>query len=400
MLRLRIKQLYILFNAFIGKFLPVIDYRKHPAVVPAENWLTGEEIIKGHYKSYTVYPPVLPYWVDLFEKGIRFPALFYISFKNCTLIGRGIVVTKDHKLVLESTIFQREYLNKLLKNSLVIQSLFRKPVKQLDRVIPLVNRLSNNYYHWTAECLSQLALMLQQRGTIIESYNLVIAKDAPAFVRESLMALFCWAPEQVIVHDNNEVSLVKDCILIGNSFTRTAQTERVNIYKPSLYRLVREYSLLNIPGDSSTPAHFIISRKAATQRRLIGEEQIRHAFPDKDFALVYIEELSFVQQVQLFRNAEIIIAPHGAGLVNLVYANSSPVVIEIFPGNRKIRDASLFYQVARAYELDYHLLVTRKLNEAQDMLVDNYLLEQIRAVIATPGKETGKQFKDNFTEAV
>lgn len=45
---------------------------------------------------------------------------------------------------------------------------------------------------------------------------------------------------------------------------------------------------------------------------------------------VTTEDLSLIEQIVLFHNAEIIVAPHGAGLVNLLFARPGTKVIELF----------------------------------------------------------------------
>ncbi|MGL5075704.1 MAG: glycosyltransferase family 61 protein, partial [Waterburya sp.] len=47
------------------------------------------------------------------------------------------------------------------------------------------------------------------------------------------------------------------------------------------------------------------------------------------FAIYILEEMSYLEQVKLFAQAQVIVAPHGAGLTNLIFADH-PIILELF----------------------------------------------------------------------
>jgi hypothetical protein len=63
-----------------------------------------------------------------------------------------------------------------------------------------------------------------------------------------------------------------------------------------------------------------IARKAHEVRRY-DEEQIFAKAAIRGFTKVYLEELSFEESVLLFREAELIVGPHGAGWANLLFSH-------------------------------------------------------------------------------
>lgn len=50
----------------------------------------------------------------------------------------------------------------------------------------------------------------------------------------------------------------------------------------------------------------------------------------RGFGIFHLENMGFSEQVSLFYNAKVIVAPHGAGLANLVFCNMQPTVLEFF----------------------------------------------------------------------
>lgn len=75
---------------------------------------------------------------------------------------------------------------------------------------------------------------------------------------------------------------------------------------------------------------------------------------DLGFETLVLETLTFDQQVAAFANAEAVIAPHGAGLANLVFADPSCLVVEL---NRRMAGEDLlrpwFYQLAALRNMPY-----------------------------------------------
>jgi capsular polysaccharide biosynthesis protein len=47
------------------------------------------------------------------------------------------------------------------------------------------------------------------------------------------------------------------------------------------------------------------------------------------FQVCRLESMTFEEQVRLFRNAEVVVGPHGAGFTNLIYSKPGTRVVEI-----------------------------------------------------------------------
>lgn len=82
------------------------------------------------------------------------------------------------------------------------------------------------------------------------------------------------------------------------------------------------------PANSSRWIY--ISRNHAKYRRVENELEIIHNLKALGFEVVNLEELSIPEQIGLFATAEVIIAPHGAGLANLVFCQPGTKIIELF----------------------------------------------------------------------
>ena len=120
-----------------------------------------------------------------------------------------------------------------------------------------------------------------------------------------------------------------------------------------------------------------ISRSKAGRRRVLNESNVTALIRQYGFVVHHMEDLSVEEQIDLFGTADKIIAPHGAGLVNMTFCSSPCQVLEIYPHN--YLDSS-FRILANVLGFDYHCIIgTRKkpISEAneEDIEVDMNMLE-------------------------
>ncbi|TKX52297.1 glycosyltransferase family 61 protein, partial [Halorubrum sp. SS7] len=83
------------------------------------------------------------------------------------------------------------------------------------------------------------------------------------------------------------------------------------------------------PSTQRWPSRVYISRDDADERRVVNETQVVRLLEDYGFSRVILSNLSLAEQIVLFYQADVVIGPHGAGLLNAVYSEDVQV-IEIF----------------------------------------------------------------------
>jgi hypothetical protein len=66
-------------------------------------------------------------------------------------------------------------------------------------------------------------------------------------------------------------------------------------------------------------------------RRISNEGEVDTFFEDLNFIVFDSSVHSISEQIAAFKNADLVIAVHGAGLTNIVYCRPGTVVIEITP---------------------------------------------------------------------
>jgi hypothetical protein len=74
-----------------------------------------------------------------------------------------------------------------------------------------------------------------------------------------------------------------------------------------------------------------VSRKSAATRQLVNEEELLSML-ESEFALhpILNEDYTIIDQVAIYRDTDIVMGPHGAGLTNTLFAKSPSLLAEMF----------------------------------------------------------------------
>lgn len=96
---------------------------------------------------------------------------------------------------------------------------------------------------------------------------------------------------------------------------------------------LREAILPRIPADPETPERIYISRSRSRNRPLGRETELENALAERGFRICYFEEMSPSEQFAAVNQARFLVAPHGAGLSNLVAAKPGLRVLELLSRN-------------------------------------------------------------------
>jgi capsular polysaccharide biosynthesis protein len=100
-----------------------------------------------------------------------------------------------------------------------------------------------------------------------------------------------------------------------------------------------------------------ISRRLALRRRILNEDELQPILRAYGFEIVETELLSFRQQIDLLSEAEAVVALHGAGLSNIVFAPKGCKVVEIFdPDHVKV----MYWALADVLDQEYWYYIAHK----------------------------------------
>ena len=338
----------------------------------------GSLLDYGEPETYELQPPATP---DDLEGRVaervgthRLPRPFVGELRDCRLLGAyPLAVTDREEFVMEAAVRPTVLVLNLLGSA---RELAANPSglrdlrsdASLDVACPLFNYWSSGYFHWTYESLIRLQGVERYREATGRTPTLVLGPDPPAWQRESL-ALLGYGAGDWVEWDRRAATVDR---LVVPSVRRTS------VLSPAAVEWLRERVTSRLRADGSlpdpqdTPDRVYVSRADADRRRVENEDAVVRALSEFGFERFVLSELSVPEQAALFAGAEVVVAPHGAGLTNLTFADDAAVV-ELFRAG-DVRGQ--YFQLAGIRGLEYHYRVADSVGE--DMRVD---VEELRALV-------------------
>lgn len=224
------------------------------------------------------------------------------------------------------------------------------PAGRIGSAVPFTRQKPEiNYYHWLTEQLPRLRGVEAYIDATGEVPGILVESDPPAWVSE-LLDLSGIPDDRRIEWTRKRADIDR---LVVPKYTRKANP---GPYEPSRADLswVRERLRGAVPGDVSRDrSRLFVTRSDADTRRLENREAVGGMLRRHGFESITPTEYSVAEQIQLFRDADVIVGPHGAGLANILFAESATVV-ELFPSYYL---PGYYYVIAELFGFEYRHLV-------------------------------------------
>jgi capsular polysaccharide biosynthesis protein len=202
----------------------------------------------------------------------------------------------------------------------------------------------DNYYHWTTECLGRLALV----GAALESGATLLMPlpsapfHAPSLELVGAPRLRFLAPDETLRVEH----LILPWTVVGQ-----------HCPAPGLAPFLARLGAMAPRGGAARPRRLYIDRRGSATRRLVNEAEVAAALARLGFEAVRLEALPLAEQIRLFAGAQLIVAPHGAGLANLFHARPGCQVVEL---QMDTWVNACFRRIAAICGLDYDCVIGRQ----------------------------------------
>jgi hypothetical protein len=269
---------------------------------------------------------------------INLDSQFVAEIKGGRVVGEEpTIITPDDTVILDLSMFFTPYHHDIFFSPRL------PPVVSLqDPVLVLAGLPGSNYGHWLHQMLPRLHLA-QMAGWEPSDFGMVIVNPTRNnFAEETLMAAGFQASQLVKSGPNLHVEaptlVVPSIPSAGNPPEWISDFLRQTYTTPDVQPLKRIYA----------------SRANALWRKITNEEDLLPVLDEYGFEVVFPEQLSFRETVQLFQAAEVVCGLHGANLSNICFCNPGATLIEIYhPQHPEI----YFWTTATGARLNYAFLL-------------------------------------------
>lgn len=276
------------------------------------------------------------------------------------VIPESHIIYYSNLIIIENTIFdiknnltRYSWVGKmgLLKRIFILLKFLNilKHKEIINKGAWVIDNLSDGYFHWIGDVLPRIE---SARKDLVD-YKIVLPAsfEGIEYVTSSLNAL---GVQYLFIGKAGKL-IIRDAMIISHP----APTGNYN--KNVLLQLKCHFNdwinrITPFKSENlNTKNKIYISRKYANKRRVINEDDVIEFMISRGFKIIYAEKLSFVDQVLLFKDAEILVGLHGAGLVNMLFMTKDSYLIEL----RRHGDSrnNCFYTMASDLKLNYFYLL-------------------------------------------
>lgn len=132
--------------------------------------------------------------------------------------------------------------------------------------------------------------------------------------------------------------------------------------KYPIYFLSDFYNLL-IPKKFSPKNKIFLRRPKESNRNIVNAEDVEDVFLDFGYQIVYPDQYSLIEQIEIFQQAKCIASMHGSGLDNVLFAHDEIYIFEIFsefyhdssPMNKCIsKKCHYYYMIGKTKDRSMH----------------------------------------------
>lgn len=305
---------------------------------------------------------VAPAYVARIRGGMSFG-------RHCCVIGPAKKAVRETGFYLDGSVleakmtlsrFNARYWRKRWEGDVTSRP-WLPPKQHLEgRVAVLNTRYSHNFFHWLIDILPRIVPLRHARATA----DFYLVESLTSFQQTVFAALGIQRHQLIQPH----------CRML---------IEADELFVPSLPTpaCLREFrsmlsAVLGIHGKVASPRRLFISRRKTGTRTLANEARLEAFLRSHGFETHAMEDYSLAEQARLVYESETIVATHGAGLANLLFARPSTQVVEIVPQGRfnatcypkKSRILSLEHQIVFAERARHKQILTVSLDDVERAL--------------------------------
>ena len=349
----------------IGPFFGRTILRLEPSSLIYANTHTEISVREIHPAEVVGLPPH-PFRTQTSSGELRVGPAFVFEIPNVNFWGYygGAIVTADNAVLADLSpevwgpanhpIFSRWHLPKSrLLNGRIAMA-----------VTP---EASGNYYHWLLDLVPRV-LLLKHAAQNFSNYDALLLNGSRANYEREILAALGVPLEKIRYVDSRERFQIASAVFPSMD---------INVTAPWKVHGLRD---LPFSGKQNQHRRLYLSRASAAVRRIANENEISEVLRHRNFEIVEAENLSWREQANLFADASVIVAPHGAALANIVFCKPGTRVVEI---STRAGYRDWYWQLAAVAGLSHEVMEAQRSGsfsgsyENADMIVSRENLERL-----------------------
>lgn len=243
---------------------------------------------------------------------------------------------------------------RLSGNSVVARPLKSVPSDESATYINLLGMRQGHrhFAHFFWDMLLPVLIFLKNWRVAQEPLIFLVREDLTAIQQDTYRFLAREYPNitfQTLAANRKMVCGRSICVTSLHEFHGVASTLAREYLRVMAEFYVRHYRIATKPAGPERRLY--LSREGAAIRKVTNEPAVIAMLSRYGFECIETGGIPFKRQAELFLSADIVVAPCGAALANLMFCRPGTRVLEFFPADYA---DDCFLRMSRALELDYH----------------------------------------------
>jgi capsular polysaccharide biosynthesis protein len=307
----------------------------------------------SHVDAACVVPMALPKTVHkqirrqfLMDQAYDYPETFVATLSGGRVTNRGLIITPDQQFLKDvSTYFHNPSITTAAALSIEWKL---EPLTEVDgKVAVLATDAADLYYHWLFQLLPRHELMKLAGVDLSQIDYFYVNSQRSRFQRETLASLGI-EPSRII--DGRKVPYLKARELIVPSVPLAG-----GCFRPWIIDFLRNRFLpKNWREIGPSGRRLYISRGLAGYRRVLNEDDVVNFLKKRGFEVAAMETMSVQEQASVMASCDVVVAPHGGGMSNLIFCSPGTKIVEIYSPELV---ATYFWKLSNQLSLDYYYML-------------------------------------------
>ncbi|MDX2109029.1 MAG: glycosyltransferase 61 family protein [Verrucomicrobiota bacterium] len=335
------------YNLYVGKIAA------EPLTPPKQRYCLTEPFCSPSI-HWSICPPLQR---DLFMRPVEFFAKFpditlqLVKYQGTDVFG--VVYDQAKSMIVHQTAMSS--LLQVVPHVMYLDKFSRFGLFEYPKQLPVIKAPAlyiggrNNYFHFVTDFLPNLVALrmlpdLLQMPMVFWSVSRYIAE---------FLDILGFGTKNTIVLDD----LYKE----GPGFYKFSDITMASpVPLPVGLAMVRD-TFRN--PNAKSPARIYIGRKqgqSVRSIRMINQNEVSRVLELLGFQTVFLENISVLEQINLFSNAKLIISQHGAGLTNCVFAPPKAVIVELMSDSTESISSATdcYFKMTACLGQYYHRIVS------------------------------------------
>lgn len=272
------------------------------------------------------------------EFSRRMPSLVQYTYKNININSEEYLWKKLK--FLKQTFFRRESRKKeIISNfKFLVKSLFKRK-RIIDNGLWLIDNWSYGYFHWFADVLQKHTAQNAKKSKLILPY--FYSKYEYIVSSSKILEI------ELLFIKEKEIIKCRNLTIIPTSFISG------NFYPKLISDLSLKFKNFKTQKKQFNKVIYV-SRNKSSRRKVHNEEELINSIKRHNGYIFYFEDHDWEDQINLVKNCDILICPHGASLTNILFAQNNIKIIEL--RHEESNTQNMYFSLASALNIDYYYL--------------------------------------------